>query len=91
MFLMTYTYIEARSNYHRGSILVLRYVRLPSFLFFNSLSHSYLVLVSAFYYAPQNKDDEELDNPGPGFTANNLTEFSLNIFQAARWYLSSLF
>ncbi|KAL1736862.1 hypothetical protein EV714DRAFT_232814 [Schizophyllum commune] len=75
MFLMTYTYIEARSNYHRGSILVL----------------SYLVLVSAFYYAPQNKDDEELDNPGPGFTANNLTEFSLNIFQAARWYLSSFF
>lgn len=23
IFLMTYTYIEARSNYHRGSILVL--------------------------------------------------------------------
>lgn len=26
MFLMTYTYIEAKSNYHRGSILILRYV-----------------------------------------------------------------
>jgi Ca2+:H+ antiporter len=25
MFLMTYTYIEAKSNYHRGSILILRY------------------------------------------------------------------
>lgn len=25
IFLMTYTYIEARSNYHRGSILILRY------------------------------------------------------------------
>jgi Ca2+/H+ antiporter len=24
VFLMTYTYIEAKSNYHRGSILVLR-------------------------------------------------------------------
>jgi len=24
MFLMTYTYIEAKSNYHRGSILILR-------------------------------------------------------------------
>ena len=23
---MTYTYIEAKSNYHRGSILILRYV-----------------------------------------------------------------
>lgn len=26
IFLLTYTYIEARSNYHRGSILVLSYV-----------------------------------------------------------------
>jgi hypothetical protein len=26
MFLMTYTYIEAKSNYHRGSILILRSV-----------------------------------------------------------------
>lgn len=26
MFLMTYTYIEAKSNYHRGSILILRHV-----------------------------------------------------------------
>ncbi|KAL1748360.1 hypothetical protein HDZ31DRAFT_29871 [Schizophyllum fasciatum] len=73
MFLMTYTYIEARSNYHRGSILVL----------------SYVVLVSAFYYAPGNKDDDELDNPD--LTANSMTEFSLNVFQASRWYLSSLF
>ena len=24
LFLMTYTYIEAKSNYHRGSILILR-------------------------------------------------------------------
>jgi Ca2+:H+ antiporter len=24
VFLMTYTYIEAKSNYHRGSILILR-------------------------------------------------------------------
>ena len=26
VFLLTYTYIEAKSNYHRGSILILRYV-----------------------------------------------------------------
>ncbi|KAL7423680.1 hypothetical protein Q5752_001262 [Cryptotrichosporon argae] len=36
IFLLTYTYIEARSNYHRGSILVLAYV----------------VLIMGFYYAP---------------------------------------
>ncbi|KAF8798839.1 hypothetical protein BYT27DRAFT_7176964 [Phlegmacium glaucopus] len=36
MFLMTYTYIEAKSNYHRGSILIL----------------SYLVLLAGFYFAP---------------------------------------
>lgn len=28
IFLLTYTYIEAKSNYHRGSILVLRLVKL---------------------------------------------------------------
>jgi Ca2+:H+ antiporter len=31
IFLLTYTYIEARSNYHRGSILVLAYVRSTRF------------------------------------------------------------
>lgn len=36
VFLLTYTYIEARSNYYRGSILVL----------------SYLVLIGGFYAAP---------------------------------------
>lgn len=43
VFLMTYTYIEAKSNYHRGSILIL----------------SYLVLVSGFYFAPRLADDQE--------------------------------
>ncbi|KAJ9125134.1 hypothetical protein QFC22_000088 [Naganishia vaughanmartiniae] len=36
IFLLTYTYIEARSNYHRGSMLVL----------------SYIVLAAGFYFAP---------------------------------------
>ena len=44
VFLMTYTYIEAKSNYHRGSILIL----------------SYLVLVSGFFYAPQRSDENEM-------------------------------
>ncbi|KAI0086590.1 hypothetical protein BDY19DRAFT_894663 [Irpex rosettiformis] len=42
VFLMTYTYIEAKSNYHRGSILIL----------------SYLVLVSGFYFAPQRTEED---------------------------------
>ncbi|GFZ43303.1 LOW QUALITY PROTEIN: Putative cation exchanger [Saitozyma sp. JCM 24511] len=41
IFLLTYTYIEARSNYHRGSILVL----------------AYIVLVMGFYYAPVRAGD----------------------------------
>ncbi|KZT11976.1 uncharacterized protein LAESUDRAFT_776211 [Laetiporus sulphureus 93-53] len=42
VFLLTYTYIEAKSNYHRGSILIL----------------SYLVLISGFYFAPKDFDDQ---------------------------------
>ncbi|KAI8986075.1 hypothetical protein BD414DRAFT_48600 [Trametes punicea] len=45
VFLMTYTYIEAKSNYHRGSILVL----------------SYLVLISGFYFAPNRTDEDEIE------------------------------
>ncbi|KAI0647972.1 hypothetical protein C8Q79DRAFT_906381 [Trametes meyenii] len=45
VFLMTYTYIEAKSNYHRGSILIL----------------SYLVLVSGFYFAPNRADEDEIE------------------------------
>ncbi|EJC97966.1 uncharacterized protein FOMMEDRAFT_162309 [Fomitiporia mediterranea MF3/22] len=40
IFLLTYTYIEAKSNYHRGSTLIL----------------SYLVLLAGFYFAPQRPD-----------------------------------
>lgn len=41
IFLLTYTYIEARSNYHRGSILVLAYV----------------VFVAGFFFAPSKDPD----------------------------------
>ena len=41
IFLLTYTYIESRSNYHRGSILIL----------------SYLVLIAGFFFAPDNTDE----------------------------------
>ncbi|PVF94628.1 hypothetical protein CPB86DRAFT_788856 [Serendipita vermifera] len=43
IFLLTYTYIEAKSNYHRGSILIL----------------SYLVMASGFYFSPQDNDRDE--------------------------------
>ncbi|TCD64527.1 hypothetical protein EIP91_003994 [Steccherinum ochraceum] len=42
VFLLTYTYIEAKSNYHRGSILIL----------------SYLVLASGFFFAPQRGEEQ---------------------------------
>ncbi|WVW80411.1 calcium/proton exchanger [Kwoniella bestiolae CBS 10118] len=46
IFLLTYTYIEARSNYHRGSILVL----------------AYIVLIMGFYYAPaRSQGDSNVD------------------------------
>lgn len=43
VFLLTYTYIEAKANYHRGSILIL----------------SYLVLISGFFFAPKQSDLEQ--------------------------------
>ena len=54
IFLLTYTYIEAKSNYHRGSILIM----------------SYLVLVSGFYWAPPPSDpDGREDLLTPAFHA----------------------
>ncbi|CAK9782206.1 hypothetical protein CC85DRAFT_282218 [Cutaneotrichosporon oleaginosum] len=54
IFLLTYTYIEARSNYHRGSILVL----------------SYCVLMLGFYFAPvRDNEDEGIIVGGPWATA----------------------
>ncbi|KAJ7430631.1 hypothetical protein FB451DRAFT_1356965 [Mycena latifolia] len=48
MFLMTYTYIEAKSNYHRGSILIL----------------SYLVLTAGFFFAPADDMDVDKGHEG---------------------------
>jgi Ca2+:H+ antiporter len=44
IFLLTYTYIEAKSNYHRGSILIL----------------SYLVMAAGFYFAPHGSAADEV-------------------------------
>ena len=44
IFLLTYTYIEAKSNYHRGSILIL----------------SYLVMAAGFYFAPHGGAADEV-------------------------------
>lgn len=49
VFLLTYTYIEARSNYYRGSICIL----------------SYLVLVAGFFFAPATGDIEAPGDGAP--------------------------
>ncbi|CAO1633021.1 unnamed protein product [Sympodiomycopsis kandeliae] len=49
VFLLTYTYIEARSNYYRGSICIL----------------SYLVLVAGFFFAPPTGDIEAPGDGAP--------------------------
>ncbi|EIM85854.1 uncharacterized protein STEHIDRAFT_168908 [Stereum hirsutum FP-91666 SS1] len=43
IFLLTYTYIEAKANYHRGTILIL----------------SYLVLAAGFFFAPHVESNDE--------------------------------
>ncbi|KAK0564966.1 hypothetical protein OC861_004010 [Tilletia horrida] len=48
VFLLTYTYIEARSNYYRGSICIL----------------SYLVLIAGFFFAPASGDTENPPGDG---------------------------
>ncbi|KAG5648441.1 hypothetical protein DXG03_005015 [Asterophora parasitica] len=60
MFLMTYTYIEAKSNYHRGSILIL----------------SYLVLLAGFYYAPQTDVDVDQGHLSPPIPAHEFTSLT---------------
>ncbi|PPR07109.1 hypothetical protein CVT24_010945 [Panaeolus cyanescens] len=75
MFLMTYTYIEAKSNYHRGSILILSF-------------SSYLVLLAGFYYAPAVPVDVDTghltDIPG-------LQEFTpATTIQSIYWYIRSM-
>jgi Ca2+:H+ antiporter len=61
IFLLTYTYIEARSNYHRGSTLVLSYV--PNPLLLRILMSRYLVLVMGFYFAPDRGQGDIEVNP----------------------------
>ncbi|SPO29599.1 related to VNX1 - Calcium/H+ antiporter [Ustilago trichophora] len=59
VFLLTYTYIESRSNYYRGTICIL----------------SYMVLVAGFYFAPSTGDVEDPgdDNRDPtGALVNNF-------------------
>ncbi|GAW04549.1 calcium permease [Lentinula edodes] len=83
MFLLTYTYIEAKSNYHRGSILIL----------------SYLVLIAGFYYAPRAEEmlpevdpnqNPVLDNLVSGSYASlSMQQFDhLTFWEYMRWYLS---
>ncbi|KAJ7366588.1 hypothetical protein DFH08DRAFT_920233 [Mycena albidolilacea] len=75
MFLMTYTYIEAKSNYHRGSILIL----------------SYLVLTAGFYFAPaDDMEIDKGHESGLVERGHETREFVLTFWQTARWHLSHL-
>ncbi|KAF7297742.1 hypothetical protein MKEN_01397800 [Mycena kentingensis (nom. inval.)] len=75
MFLMTYTYIEAKSNYHRGSILIL----------------SYLVLTAGFFFAPSADEVEVGGHRADIAPREDMREFpALTLLQTARWYLSRM-
>ncbi|WVQ85360.1 calcium/proton exchanger [Cryptococcus sp. DSM 104549] len=70
IFLLTYTYIEARSNYHRGSILVLAYV----------------VLIMGFYYAPtRGQGDSETGGIVYGPESAGLVQSSLAMSITKLW------
>jgi len=86
MFLMTYTYIEAKSNYHRGSILILRFVPFRNPLISLIHNFSYVVLIAGFYYAPPSAVD--IDQGHFNTAPSALQEFPpLTFFQTIRWYL----
>ncbi|KAG9005407.1 hypothetical protein FRB93_009713 [Tulasnella sp. JGI-2019a] len=77
IFLLTYTYIEAKSNYHRGSTLVL----------------SYLVLTAGFYFTPSRLEEESLMGTrwfGDGL-ANTTSIPAFSLAQTAHTMLLSLF
>ncbi|KAF7365432.1 hypothetical protein MVEN_00416100 [Mycena venus] len=76
MFLMTYTYIEAKSNYHRGSILIL----------------SYLVLTAGFFFAPADdfEIDKGHEASSNGLAPRETREFALTLWQTAYYHLSRL-
>ncbi|BEJ18138.1 hypothetical protein CspHIS471_0704150 [Cutaneotrichosporon sp. HIS471] len=70
IFLLTYTYIEARANYHRGSILVL----------------SYCVLMLGFYFAPVRPvDDEGVIVGGPWLKAAGNVADSMSVAITKLW------
>ena len=73
IFLLTYTYIEAKSNYHRGSILIL----------------SYLVMVAGFYYAPPGGAAEEVGMGGAsqGFRGDEESKPLWYMAKALLWSL----
>ncbi|KAF8318991.1 hypothetical protein DL93DRAFT_2164698 [Clavulina sp. PMI_390] len=61
IFLLTYTYIEAKANYYRGSILVL----------------SYIVLTAGFFFAPpRDNEDQRASFPLSTLLPNDLPRVS---------------
>lgn len=74
VFLMTYTYIEAKSNYHRGSILIL----------------SYLVLVAGFFFAPHLDADVEQGQLAVDWPTSTSQVGPVPFLQSIKFFTSSL-
>ncbi|KAH7103478.1 hypothetical protein BKA62DRAFT_697048 [Auriculariales sp. MPI-PUGE-AT-0066] len=79
VFLLTYTYIEAKSNYHRGSILIL----------------SYIVLLAGFYFAPPMEENVVshpgyLTKFSSDLSANTSKHGAPSVFQLLYAYIRSL-
>lgn len=64
VFLLSYIYIESRSNYQRGSLLIL----------------SYLVLLGGFVFAPNGRDTSDNPEFGPGSVlSTSVPAFDCNL------------
>lgn len=81
VFLLTYTYTEARSNYYRGSILILSCqspVLSPLAARLLTLhAHTDVVLVSGFVFAPSSGDSEDPGEDGQGYSPAPPMSFAL--------------
>ncbi|BGP43419.1 hypothetical protein JCM10449v2_007454 [Rhodotorula kratochvilovae] len=76
VFLLTYVYLEARSNYYRGSMLVL----------------AYLALLGGFLFAPADRDTSDNPDFGPqSFAIAVATPYALSFAGQIKAVVLSLF
>jgi len=73
IFLLTYTHVEAKSNYHRGSTLIL----------------SYLATVAGFYFAPNSGGAADETGTGGVFNSFGGGEEDMPLWPTIRTLLGS--